>query len=339
MVDFSKAFDLIDHTTLISKLSNVHVPSFVIKWYCSFLTDRKVCTRIRAGPDSNLISLNSQWKDITCGVPQGTKSGPICFLIMINDCLKGAGHVWKYVDDLTIGVSGADAQVQLQETLDHLSAWTEENHMRINTAKTHIFHVSFSRAAQNAPIASIGNDVVKNLSECKILGVTLRNDLRWNKHVCDCVRRASLRLYMLKQLKRSGAPRPEMLQVYSSFIRPVLEYASVIFCSGLPESLSLDIEHVQKRACRVILGQSYCDYEHALSVLGLTTLKERRQSLFKNFANSLNANDRSNILPPKSDSERCLRSAGLHRNVPFSRTERYRRSAVPEITRFLNSLI
>ena len=68
IIDYSKAFDLVDHTTLIKKLLELGVRGKVIKLITFFLTNRKHYTKIN-GVKSELIN-------ITCGVPQGTISDP-----------------------------------------------------------------------------------------------------------------------------------------------------------------------------------------------------------------------------------------------------------------------
>merc|ERR1712121_393077 len=75
-IDYSKAFDLVDHTTLINKLEELGVRRRVIKLIISFLNKRKHYTKING--------VNSKLVDITCEVPQGTLSGPKLFTILIK---------------------------------------------------------------------------------------------------------------------------------------------------------------------------------------------------------------------------------------------------------------
>ena len=93
-IDYSKAFDLVNHTTLINKLVELGVRKKVIKIITSFLRNRKHYTKIN-GVKSNLI-------DITCGVPQGTISGPKLFIILIKGVICTMVSNYKFVDDKTL---------------------------------------------------------------------------------------------------------------------------------------------------------------------------------------------------------------------------------------------
>ena len=78
---------------------------------------------------------------------------------------------------------------------------------------------------------------MKSAKILKILGVTVRDDLRWNDHVDNITAKAS-RIYLLKQLKRAGVDPKSLMQFYCAYIRSVLEYACQAFHSSLPAYLS-----------------------------------------------------------------------------------------------------
>ena len=72
-LDFSKAFDHIDHNVLVKKLTDLGVRRSLIAWLCSFLSDRRQAVELN--------SLISDWELCRAGIPQGTKLGPILFAI------------------------------------------------------------------------------------------------------------------------------------------------------------------------------------------------------------------------------------------------------------------
>ena len=83
LLDFSKAFDLINHNTLLVKLKHYDLPPHIRRWIATFLLDRT--QRVKIG---NTFSPPGHPKG---GVPQGTLLGHKCFLVYIND-LETPGH-------------------------------------------------------------------------------------------------------------------------------------------------------------------------------------------------------------------------------------------------------
>jgi hypothetical protein len=132
-IDFTKAFDRINHTVAIRKIVESSVRPSIIPTICSFLSNRNQC-----------VKLNGHISDpttITCGVPQGTKCGPIIFTIVVNDAADTSNKRWKFVDDLTLGET-INVKKQrhgcLQYHLDELSAWCDRNDMLPKPSKCHI---------------------------------------------------------------------------------------------------------------------------------------------------------------------------------------------------------
>ena len=91
LIDFSKGFHRIDHNILLHKLQLLIVPPILLNWCAHFLRDRQL--RVKLG--------NSISTPVHAGVPQGTKLGPLFFLVMIND-LSATLPRYKYVDDVTV---------------------------------------------------------------------------------------------------------------------------------------------------------------------------------------------------------------------------------------------
>ncbi|KAI8490273.1 hypothetical protein Bbelb_320110 [Branchiostoma belcheri] len=117
--------------------------------------------------------------------------------------------------------------------------------------------------------------------------VSLELSCSTTEHVTTVVGRGSKRLYVLRNLKKHGLETSDLILIFIGFVRPVLEYACVLWHPGLTRELSLKIERVQKRALRTILGNDYTDYQSALNLTGLSRLDARRQELCLRFATSL----------------------------------------------------
>ena len=90
LLDYRKAFDLIDHSILVKKLRNqCKLPASIINWIIDFLSDRSQW--IKFAP-----VCFSEWGPVPAGVSEGTKLGLWLFVLMIND-LDTNAQQWKYV--------------------------------------------------------------------------------------------------------------------------------------------------------------------------------------------------------------------------------------------------
>jgi len=91
--DYSKGFDLIDHSILLRELAFFDKDSVLINWIRAFMTGRSQAVRI-----GNFLS---DWKSPSGGIPQGTKLGEILFAVMTNNLLRDWHLRIKFVDDTT----------------------------------------------------------------------------------------------------------------------------------------------------------------------------------------------------------------------------------------------
>ncbi len=88
----------------------------------------------------------------------------------------------------------------------------------------------------------------------------MSSDLKWNCHVDYIIKKASKKLYSLRVLRRAGVEKDNILKVYLTTVRPVLEYAVPVW-QAIPDYLSEAIEVVQKRSLKIIYPEcdSYTD--------------------------------------------------------------------------------
>ena len=170
----------------------------------------------------------------------------------------------------------------------------------------------------------------------KLLGVIIQCDLKWDKQVNECVSKASKRLFTLSVLRKALAPANDLLTVFTTYIRPVLEYVCTLWHSSLTNIQCTRIERVQKRALRSIYGANYISYENALSMSGLCSLESRRDNLMMKFGNGLLLSKLyRDMLPPYRNHGRNLRNINLL-DAPLCKTNRWKRSTIPIIIDRMN---
>ena len=172
-----------------------------------------------------------------------------------------------------------------------------------------------------------GRDIAQ-VCHVKLLGVTISQDLTWNKHVDNIVKKAGKRLYMLYQLKRAGITQKDMVSVYVSVVRPVLEYACPVWHTNLPQYLSHNIEVIQRRALKCIFpGLGYADI---LRHVNLDTLNVRRDSICQNYFDKIKVGTRilNYLLPDKRHTEYNIIQEKVY-PLPVTRTNRFHNSFIP----------
>ena len=128
LLDFSKAFDLINHNKLFVKLKQYDFPPHIRRWIATFLLN--ITQQVKIG---NNFSPPGHPKG---GVPQGTLLGPKCFLLYIN-YLETPVPLYKYVDDSTLfEICHRKSESVLQHSVDIAARWTLHNDIKINSDKS-----------------------------------------------------------------------------------------------------------------------------------------------------------------------------------------------------------
>ena len=155
----------------------------------------------------------------------------------------------------------------------------------------------------------LNGEPLKIVTSAKLLGLNLTSDLKWNTHTSELIRKASPRLYFLRQLKRFRVASKELTVFYTTCIRPILEHACPVFHRALPEYLSDELERIQRRASKII--HSDLSYSEALKVSGLQRLHERRESIRTRLYHEVTNNPchkLHSLLPKRNDCKYSLRN-------------------------------
>ena len=128
-VDLKKAFDTVNHATILSKLPVYGINDKELSWFIDYLFNRK-----------HFVGFNttcSKYQEITCGVPQGSILGPLLFLLLMNDIehVITSCEVLLYADDMVIFFASKNVSLiesTLTKDLQQISDWLIKNQLIIN---------------------------------------------------------------------------------------------------------------------------------------------------------------------------------------------------------------
>jgi len=128
----SKAFDVVDHDILLNKLESYDIRGNVLKWFVSYLSERKHLVEIEYENIEERTSFRSSTEDVKKGVPQGSILGPLLFILFINDLSQYIKHgkFINFADDANIAVFGSTIEEMEQKIIDSgndMKNWCDRN--------------------------------------------------------------------------------------------------------------------------------------------------------------------------------------------------------------------
>ena len=152
-LDLSKAFDSLEHDVLLKKLYKYGIRGIALKWFESYLTDRKM--RVKCNVASSGKTEYSKYLNITYGTPQGSCLGPLIFLIFTNDLYRNLVYssAILFADDTTLYKTHRNLTYLkwcLEDDLNTLSDWFTANKLTLNLDKT--VCILFQKNNQNKEI-------------------------------------------------------------------------------------------------------------------------------------------------------------------------------------------
>ena len=151
------------------------------------------------------------------------------------------------------------------------------------------------------------------------------------------VRKANGRMALLRKLSEFGAQKEDLKDIYILYIRSILEQSSVVWHTSLSEQNIQDMERVQKSALTLILNNKCKDYQKALNILGLDTLKDRREVLNLNFIKTNFKNGTFSDLIQTNKKQHTMNTRNCEQfQVLHANTERLKTSTIPQMQRMLN---
>lgn len=148
--------------------------------------------------------MQSEYRLITHGVPQGSVLRPLLFIIFTNDLPQSVSRsiLDIYADDTTLSTTAAVSdlptiQQRLQHDINKIADWTYGNKMVLNTSKTKSLLVTGKRlekkALDTALKISCNSSEIEQVNSQKLLGVKLDSHLNFTEHIDDICKKVSRR--------------------------------------------------------------------------------------------------------------------------------------------------
>ena len=284
-IDYKKAFDTICHEILLKKLILYGFTANAVMWFENYLTNRSQSTLVNGH--------KSEFKSVSCGVPQGSTLGPTLFIIYVNDLfhcrgLEDAGML-MYADDTVIFASDRDpnkTKQTVQKLFDKIIAWCDLNRLTVNEKKTKITFFNHNRT-----VYPTGRDILckqkplEEVSTYKYLGVDIAADLSFDEYVKNVYKKVNYKVYMFSKIRKFITTHAAIM-IYKQTITPYLDYASFLMDSAHMYTLS-SLDKIHKRCMRLIEYKSKKDREKDITTLMRTyriqSIRKRRKVQLLSF--------------------------------------------------------
>jgi len=203
----------------------------------------------------------SQLYDQDMGVPQGSILSVTLFGLKINSivkCISPGVECSLFVDDFVICYRSKHLHIierHLQQCLNKLSNWADENGFKFSTSKTVCVHFCRLRKIHPEPALTLNGTAVPVVEETKFLGVIFDKKLTFLPHIRHLKEKCTKALNLLRIIAHTtwGADQESLLHLYRSLIRSKLDYGCVVYGSARRSYIKM-LDPIQNHALRLCLG-------------------------------------------------------------------------------------
>ena len=308
-LDLKKAFDTVDHRTLLSKLTHFNFAENALDWFQSYLSNRRQSVSVGG--------TNSSYLECSAGVPQGSILGPVLFSVYINDLpnVCQTVHFQMYADDAVIftpAKSTQEASSSLTSALENIQHWLLESGLLLNKKKTVAMMFTKKPIKLERSNVFLGGMELDIVEEFKYLGVTLDPTLSFKKHIKLTANRIKFNLQNFKQIRSSMTITSAKMFLHSMIFSHIDYCITTWSLAG--NTILKPIEMLFKQSIK-ILDQKPLSY-HQCNILGKYNMLNFGNFIhFKNCCliykvfHGLAPPSLSTFIKPRSDRGYCTRAS------------------------------
>ena len=277
-LDVSAAFDKCWHSGILAKLKQNKVEGECLDLFNSYLSNRKQVVVVDG--------IKSEMKDIGAGVPQGSRLGPLLWILYVNDIVESLeSEVLLFADDTCLFASARDpAQTAdiLNRDLTKISEWATRWKVSFNPNKSKDLIFSSKKVLQNSPPLMFNNTYVTRVHEHRHLGVWLSSSLSWSRQIHETCLRANGKLAVLRSVKFLSRSTLDLL--YKLTVRSVVDYGLIIYYQTLKVTEKARLDQLQYRAAKLCTGALHFSSQRKLEDdLAWESIAERADFLGLSF--------------------------------------------------------
>ena len=221
-LDVKSAFDKVWHKGLLAKLEQINISGNLLNLFQSYLTNRKQVVVV----DGKV----SGKTEVKAGIPQGSRLGPLLFIIYINDITENIeSDILIFADDTSLLATGKNTDVTsaiINRDLIGISEWAQKWKVNFNADKSEEIIFSNIKLQNYIPIL-LNGDKVKSVEVHKHLGLYLSYNLDWSAQVHHICMRANRKLAVLRSVKMLKRQTLDVL--YKLQVRSLLDYSLPVF--------------------------------------------------------------------------------------------------------------
>ena len=274
-LDFSKAFDTVNHSILLNKLEKYGIRGLPLQWFYSYLSDRAQFVQINNTKSDKLM--------MKCGIPQGSTLGPLLFLIYIND-LANSSDILKFrifADDTNIFYSSKnldELQNVINNELSKVYTYCIANKLSINFTKTN--YMIITTAQRKDAQINIANITQKNC--IKYLGVYIDKHLNWKSHLSYISNKIAKNIGILFKIRRYLSLKM-LTSFYYSLIFPYINYGIMSWGAIYKTSITKLSSQLRKCVRCIFFLNRHSDpspYFKLLGILQIENIYKLRVVLF-----------------------------------------------------------